>query len=217
MFDFTAARDHMIDCQIRTADVTDLSVIKAFRNVKRENFVPKSKSALAYADSNIELEEGRIVMRPRDMSKLIQAADIKRTDIVLDIACGRGYSTAVMAHLAETVIALEDTEERVEKATAALSDAGADNAVVVKGDIKAGAKEHGPFDVIFVNGAVGQVSSNWFDQLANEGRLVAIVMDGNIGRASVFTRSGDMVGDRIVFDAHMPALPGTFKPAEFAF
>lgn len=217
MFDFTAARDHMIDCQIRVADVTDLSVIKAFRNVKRENFVPKSKSALAYADSNIELEEGRIVMRPRDMSKLIQAADIKPTDIVLDIACGRGYSTAVMAHLAETVIALEDTEERVEKATTVLAEAGADNAVVVKGDIKAGAKEHGPFDVIFVNGAVGQVSNNWFDQLANEGRLVAIVMDGNIGRASVFTRSGDMVGDRIVFDAHMPALPGTSKPAEFAF
>lgn len=217
MFDFTAAREHMIDCQIRTADVTDLTVLKAFRSVKREEFVPKSKSALAYSDANIELESDRIAMRPRDIAKLIQSADIKPTDIVLDIACGRGYSSAILSHLAETVIALEDSDERVEKATAALAEAGADNAVVVKGDIKAGAKEHGPFDVIFVNGAVGEVSKHWFDQLANEGRLVAIVLEDNIGRACVFTRSGDTIGDRIVFDAHVPALPGTSRPAEFAF
>lgn len=217
MFDFAAARDHMIDCQIRTADVTDLSVLRAFRKVKREMFVPKSKAALAYSDANIEMEDGRVLMRPRDISKLIQAADIKPTDIVLDIACGRGYSSAVLAGLAETVVALEDDDERVEKATTNLSEMGADNAVVVKGDLKAGAKEHGPFDVIFVNGAVTEVSKNWLDQLANNGRLVAIVLDGTVGRASVYTRSGDVIGDRIVFDANVPMLAGMSRPAEFAF
>lgn len=217
MFDFAAARDHMIDCQIRTADVTDLGVLRAFRNVKREMFVPKSKAALAYSDANIEMEDGRVIMRPRDISKLIQAAEIKQTDIVLDIACGRGYSSAVLAGLAETVVALEDDDDRVEKATANLSDVGADNAVVVKGDLKAGAKEHGPFDVIFVNGAVSEVSKNWLDQLANNGRLVAIVSDGSVGRACVYTRSGDAIGDRIVFDANVPLLAGMSRRAEFVF
>ncbi len=217
MFDYAAAREQMIDCQIRTADVTDYRVLQAFRAVKRELFVPKSKSALAYSDANIEMEDGRVVMRPRDMSKLIHAADIQPTDIALDIACGRGYSSAILANLAETVVALEDSDERVEKASANLSDTGADNAVVVKGDIKAGAKEHGPFDVIFVNGAVGEIPKNWFDQLANEGRLVAIVLRGKIGHACVFTKSGDVIGDRIVFDAHVPALPGTSQSAEFVF
>lgn len=217
MFDYSAAREQMIDSQIRTADVTDASVIKAFRSVKREDFVPKSKSALAYSDCNIEMEDGRVIMRPRDMSKLIQAAEIKDTDIALDIGCGRGYSTAILSRLAETVIALEDQEERVEKATNSLSEAGSDNAVVVKGDLKAGAKEHGPFDVIFVNGAVGEIPKNWLDQLANEGRLVAVLAEGPIGRASVFTRTGDVIGERVIFDANVPLMPDMSKPAEFAF
>jgi len=217
MFDFDSAREHMIDGQIRTADVTDYAVIKAFRNIKRELFVPKSKSALAYSDVNIEMEDGRVVMRPRDMAKLIQAAEIKPTDIVLDIACGRGYSSAVLAGMAETVIALEDDDNRVEKATANLAEAGADNAVVVKGDLKAGAKEHGPFDVIFVNGAVSEVSKNWLDQLANNGSLVGIIMDGAVGRACVYSRSGDVIGDRVIFDANVPMLSGMSRPAAFAF
>lgn len=217
MFDFKAARDHMVESQIRTNDVTDLRVVKAFRAISREMFVPKSSKALAYADVNIELQDNRVVMKPRDISKLIQAADVKPTDIVLDVACGRGYSTAILAKLAETVIALEDSDERVEKATANLAEAGADNAVVVKGDIKAGAREHGPFDVIFINGAVGEVPKVWLDQLANNGRLATIVQSGRIGHACVYTKTGDTVGDRIEFDASAPILPGTSKMTEFAF
>ena len=216
MFDYKAARDHMVESQIRTSDVTDLRVVKAFRTVARELFVPKSSKALAYADVNIELGDGRAVMKPRDISKLIQAADVKPTDIVLDVACGRGYSTAILAQLAETVIALEDTDERVEKATGNLAEIGADNAVVVKGDIKSGAREHGPFDVIFINGAVGEVQKVWLDQLANNGRLVTIVQNDHIGHACVFTKSGDTVGDRIEFDACAPILPETVKPKAFA-
>lgn len=217
MFDYKAARNHMVESQIRTSDVTDLSVVKAFRTIAREMFVPKSSKALAYADVNIELEDNRVVMKPRDIAKLIQAADIKKTDIVLDVACGRGYSTAILSMLADTVIALEDTEERVERATASLAEAGADNAVVVLGDIKSGAREHGPFDVIFINGAVGEVQKVWLDQLANNGRLMTIVQKGRIGHASVFTKSGDSVGDRIEFDASAPILPSTKSESAFAF
>jgi len=217
MFDFPAAREHMIESQIRTSDVTDYAILKAFRTVAREKFVPKSSTSLAYSDSNIKTDDGRVMMKPRDISKLIQAAEIQPTDIVLDIACGRGYSSAVLAKLAETVVALEDTDESVERASSNLSDVNADNAVVVKGDLKAGAKEHGPFDVIFVNGAVQEAHKAWFEQLANNGRLVAIVKDNGVGRATVFTKSGDSVGDRIVFDANVPLLAGTEKKPAFLF
>ncbi len=217
MFDYAAARDHMVESQIRTADVTDYSVLKAFRSIPREVFIPKTSKALSYADANVSLDEGRVMIRPRDISKMIQAADIQPTDIILDLACGRGYSTALLSTLGETVVALEDSEEAVEKATANLQEVGADNAVVVKGDLKSGAKEHGPFDVIFVNGAVEQVPTTWLDQLANEGRLVVVMNEGRVGRATVFTRTGDRIGDRIIFDANVPILPGMTKPAEFAF
>jgi len=216
MFDFSAARDHMIDSQIRTCDVTDLAVLKAFRSVSREAFVPTSLQALAYGDARIKLGEDRFMMSPRNFSKMVQAAEIKPTDVVLDIACGRGYSTAVLAQLAETIVALETTDEAVDKASEQLIAADVTNAAVVKGDLKLGASEHGPFNVIFVNGAVAEVSKNWFDQLANEGRLVCVIQNGPVGHACVFSRSGDVIGDRIIFDASVPTLAGFERQAEFA-
>jgi protein-L-isoaspartate(D-aspartate) O-methyltransferase len=217
MFDYAAARQHMIDSQIRTNDVTDPAILASFRAIPREAFVPVAKRALSYSDVHIETDEGRYIMRPRDYSKLLEAADIASTDIVLDIACGRGYSTAVLAGLCDTVVGLEDSEERVNQATDLLTKAGITNAAVVKGDIKSGAREHGPFDVIAVNGSVSDVPTTWLDQLANGGRLLAIIQDGPIGRATVFNRSGDAVGERVVFDASVPALPSLVRAPEFTF
>ncbi len=113
MFDFTAARETMLDSQIRTNDVTDRRIQAAFRKIPRECFVPKAKIAMAYGDANVDLGGGRWMLRPRDFSKMVEAADIADTDIILDIACGRGYSVAIMAQLAETVVALEDGIETV--------------------------------------------------------------------------------------------------------
>ncbi|NNE57907.1 MAG: protein-L-isoaspartate O-methyltransferase [Hellea sp.] len=217
MYDFSAARDHMVESQIRPSDVTDYAVVKAFRSVKREIFVPKSQKALAYADVNIETEDGRSILKPRDISKMVQAVDPKSSDIALDIACGRGYSSAILAMLCETVVSLEDSEERVERATANLMAAGADNAVVVKGDLTAGAKEHGPFNIIFVNGAVCEVHQSWLEQLSDGGRLIAIVNKGRLGHAVLHTKNGNVIGDRIVFDANAPTLPQAQKSSEFVF
>ncbi len=208
MFDFSAARETMLDSQIRTNDVTDRDVQAAFLKVPRECFVPKSKMALAYGDANVDLGNGRWMLRPRDFSKMIASAEILDTDVVLDIACGRGYSVAVMAQLAETVVALEETEEDVERATHLLEKCDVSNAAVVQGDLKAGAPEHGPFNVIFVNGAVSEVPQTWFDQLANGGRLVVALSEGAICRVAVYTKSGDSIGERIAFDANVPVLPG---------
>ncbi len=215
MFDFEAARETMLDSQIRTNDVTDRAVQAAFMAVPRECFVPKSKIALAYGDTNVNLGGGRFMLRPRDFAKMIDAADIQPTDIVLDIACGRGYSVAVMAHLAETVVAIEETDAAVERATKLLDKCKVTNGAVVQADLKAGAPEHGPFDVIFVNGAVTSIPQTWHDQLANGGRLVVARTEGPLCRVMVHTKTSDRVGERVVFDANIPALPGFEHKQEF--
>ena len=215
MFDVSAARAHMVESQIRTSDVTDLALLAAFRSVSREKFVPKAQAALAYGDTHIKVDENGIMLRPRDFAKMVQAVDIAPTDVVLDIACARGYSTAIMAQLADTVVGLETSDECVERATDLLVAADITNAAVVKGELKAGASEHGPFDVIFINGAVSSVPKTWLSQLSNGGRLVCLVQNGPMGRVTVFQKTGDVVGERIVFDASAPHLAGFEAQAEF--
>ncbi len=217
MFDYAGARQHMINSQIRTNDVTDPAILASFRAVPRENFVPAGQRALAYSDVHIKTDEGRYLIRPRDFSKMIDAADILPSDIVLDIACGRGYSTAVLAGLCETVVGLEDDDDRVTHASDLIMKLDVTNAAVVKGDLKSGAREHGPFNVIMVSGSVSEVPKTWLDQLANGGRLVAVIQNGPMGRVTVFTRSGDAIGERVVFDASVPTLAGFTPSPEFVF
>ena len=216
-FDYADARETMVESQIRTADVTDLDMLLAFRRTARERFVPQNQMALAYADAEVRYANGRTLLRPRDFAKLVQAADINGTDVVLDLACARGYSTAILAQISDTVVGLETDEDDVTRASDILTDMGILNAAVVQGDLKRGAAEHGPFDVIIAAGAVASVPDGWFAQLADGGRLATIVKRGPIGRATVFTKSGSAVGDRIEFDAHAPFLPGFAPEASFVF
>lgn len=215
MNEFEQARKQMVDSQIRPADVTDRRLLAAFLSVPRHIFTPRARIASAYADAEVATGEQRTMMRPRDLAKLIQAADIQPGELVLDIACGRGYSTAILAHMAETVVGLDDDEDGVSRIGALLAQAGADNAVAVTGDVKAGVPSQGPFDVIVVNGSVSEVPQAWFDQLAMDGRLVAIVRQGPIGKATVFTRSAAGIGERIVFDATAKLLPGFAREPGF--
>lgn len=217
MTDFSAARDAMVESQIRTSDVTDLRILAAFRSTAREAFVPTARKALSYADCHVETDEGRTMLSPRDLSKMIQAADIAPSDVVLDVACGRGYSTAILAQLADTVVGLDTNEAAVARATELLVDVDVSNAAVVQGDLKSGAAEHGPFNVIFVGAAVPRVHRPWFTQLANGGRLVCIVQTGPVGRVTVFTKSGDAVGETMAFDTSAPYLPGFETAPAFVF
>jgi len=217
MFDYAAAREHMIDSQVRTNDVTDSDIHNALRRVPREAFVPASKQSLAYSDTNVVTDEGRVMMRPRDFAKLVQLADIQKSDVVLNIASGRGYAAAVLSHLADTVVGVEQTEEQVERATELLMAHDVLNAAIVQGDLKSGAQEHGPFDVIFVGGAVNSVPKTWLDQLASGGRLVVVQPNGPVGQARLYTKNGNAVGDRIAFDANIPLLPGFEAAPEFVF
>lgn len=217
MSDFAAARQAMVDGQVRINDVTDRRLVAAMREVPREKFVPRGKAASAYADLHVEVAPGRCLLRPRDFAKLVQLLEVQSGDLVLDLACGYGYSSAVLARLAETVVAVEDSAQLVDKASHMLGEVGADNAVVIQGSLKAGAPDQGPFNVIFVNGCVEEPPAAWLDQLADGGRLGVFEMSRGAGQAVLYRRDGGAVGRRELFDALVPMLPGFAPQPAFVF
>lgn len=213
--DLQAARTAMIDSQVRPNDVTDRRLIAAMAAVPREVFLPASKVSLAYADVAPETSPGRHLMAARDFAKLANSAAIRETDRVLDIAPGAGYSSAVLARVAGSVVALEQDEAAAKTVRDSLSRADISNVEVVSGALKAGVPAKAPFDVIFVNGAVEDVPKAWLDQLAEDGRLVVVVSEGLVRRARVYTRSGGKTAWRTPFESAAPSLPGFEHAAEF--
>jgi protein-L-isoaspartate(D-aspartate) O-methyltransferase len=217
MTDFAAAREAMVDTQIRTSDVTRYSIIDAMLRVPREIFVPKGRRDVAYAEAEVPLAPGRAMPTPRTIGKMLDAADIGRADLVLEIAPGTGYSTALIARLAAAVVAIEPDAELVGQATQALQRLEAINAVVTHGDPTAGDPPHGPYDVIFVNGAVERVPQALTDQLKDGGRLVAIFLERGVGQCRVVLRVGETLATRYAFDATAPLIPGFESKRVFAF
>lgn len=213
--DLEAARTAMIDSQVRVNDVTDRRLIGAMSAVPREIFVPAAKRAAAYADMAVETRPGRWMAAARDFSKLVNIAAIRPEDRVLDIAPGSGYSTAVLARLAASVVALEEDEAAGKTLREGLAAANVEGVEVVTGPLKAGATAKGPFDVIIVNGAVEEVPGAWLAQLAEGGRLAVAVSEGGVRRARIYTASGGKTAWRTPFDTPIPPLPGFEKAAEF--
>lgn len=217
--DTAKARKHMVDSQVRPNDVTDKDLIRAMGTLPREAFVPANRRGLAYVEKDVPLFEGRWLLKARDFSKLLDAAHIKPTDLVLDIGCGRGYSTAVMAHLASVVVGLEDNPEAIAEASATCTDLGLDNVAFVEGPLAEGYAQQGPYDVIVLAGGVEVLPEKLFDQLSPEGgRLVTILMNRGVGHATLYTRHQDVVGDRVLFEGY-PAgvLPGFNLSEGFVF
>ncbi|MEM1344987.1 MAG: protein-L-isoaspartate O-methyltransferase [Pseudomonadota bacterium] len=217
MLDFAAAREAMVDCQVRPADVTRYSIIEAMLWAPRERFVPKSRRAIAYAEAEVEVAPGRALLEPRVFAKMLEAAAVTPKDLVLDLAPATGYSTAVLARLAEAVVAVEPDGALARKAQQAMADLEVDNAVVASGDPTEGDAAHGPYDVIFLGGAVERIPETLFDQLGQDGRLIAILRQGAAGRCALYTRTASGISDRTVFDATAPLIAGFEAPPAFEF
>jgi protein-L-isoaspartate(D-aspartate) O-methyltransferase len=210
-----SARFNMVEAQIRSSNVTDPRILAAMNAVAREKFVPSAARALAYADVPVAVAQGRYLLDPRSFAKLLQLADIKVTDRVLDVGCGTGYSAAVLARLAGEVIALEQDADLVRIASELLA-TSVGKVELVQGGLIEGVKAHAPFDVIFVNGAIEQAPEILLAQLAEGGRLVTVIKDGQ-SRAWLFLKENGQVGKRPDFDAEVPLLAGFKKAMGFIF
>ncbi len=213
--DYEAQRVKMVDNQVRTTDVTSHSVLSAFLTVPREQFVPDDAKPLAYVDKDIELAPGRFLNHASPMAKLLQLAAVSREDSVLEIGTGTGYMTALLALLAGRVVGVESDSALADKARANLAASG--NVKILTGDLEKGAASEGPFDVIFLNGAVEEVPEGLFQQLKDGGRLVAVIGYGNASRAHLFTREKGVVGGTPEFNTAVKPLPGFRKAVEFQF
>jgi len=210
-----SARFNMIEAQIRSSNVTDPRILAAMNAVAREKFVPSAARALAYADVPVGIAQGRYLLDPRSFAKLLQLAQIKAEDRVLDVGCGTGYSAAVLARLAAEVVALEQDADLVRIASELLANV-VGKVELVQGGLIEGVKGQAPFDVIFVNGAIEQAPETLLSQLAEGGRLVAVLKDGQ-SRAWLFLKENGHIGTRPDFDAEVALLAGFKKAMGFVF
>jgi protein-L-isoaspartate(D-aspartate) O-methyltransferase len=212
-----AARLNMLDAQVRANDVTDPRIQAAMGAIARERFVPSTRTALAYADVPVPIAPQRYLLDPRSFAKLLQLARIEPEDQVLDVACGTGYSSVVIARLAKSVVALEQDADLVRLASDLVPAAGASNALVTQGSLIEGFKAKAPYNVIFINGAIETRPDTLLAQLAEGGRLVTFMKTADHARAHIFTREQDHVGQRADFDAMVPLLTGFRKSVGFVF
>lgn len=223
MNSFKAERDTMIESQVRPNAVTDTELLKAMAELPREAFVPPSLRSLAYMDGPLRVEaarEGappRYLLAPMVFAKLAQAARVRKTERVLDVGPATGYSTAILARLAQSVVALECDAGLAALAKDALAAQGIGNADLAIGPLNLGVPDRAPFDVIFMNGRLGCAPETLFGQLAPGGRLVAIVGSETASKARLFVNVDSSVQDTVAFDAGAPLLPGFESLRSFAF
>ncbi len=218
MADYAARRTQMVDTQVRPADVTEYPLIDAMLAVPRERFVPSDRRDTAYMDGNIPLgPEARVVLEPRTFSKMVEVLDIRGDCLVLDVGSALGYGPAVLSHFAEAVVALEEDEDLSTEAQTALSEYGADNVAVVQAALTEGAKQHGPYDVILIEGGVETIPDVIFEQLKEGGRIGALFMDGAVGTCRVGYKLDGKITWRFAFNATAPVLPGFAKDFAFEF
>ena len=215
--DFARARNFMVESQVRTADVTDTRILAAMRALPRERFAPAHKRSLAYADLELEVAPGRVLLRPRDLAKLVQALEGQPHEKALEIAGGTGYGAAVLAACCGSVFSLDVDSNLSFAARAALESSGVTRVTAVSTALAGGWPDAAPYDVILLNGAAEVVPQAWLDQLAEGGRLGVIVRDGAAGAARIYTRTGASWAYRIAFDAAPPVAPGLARPPSFSF
>lgn len=215
MADYATRRRVMVDTQVRPSDVTKFPIIDAMLAVPRELFVPDALREAAYVGENLDLGQGRVLLEARTLAKMLDALDLSPSDLVLDLGAGLGYGAAVIARMADAVVALEEDEGLAAEAQRRLGEAGADNAAVVSGPLAAGMAKHAPYDAIVVEGGIETMPEAVLSQLREGGRIAALFMEGSLGTVRIGTMQGGRVAWRFAFNAAAPVLPGFARERAF--
>ncbi|MGN0933708.1 protein-L-isoaspartate O-methyltransferase family protein [Falsigemmobacter intermedius] len=214
MSDFAARRVMMVDNQVRPSDVTKYPVIAAMLDVPRESFVPDHLIEAAYMGENLVVAPGRVLLEPRTFAKLLDAVNIQKDELVLDVGSALGYSAAVIGRMAQAVVALEEDETMA--AVAAQRLAAVDNVAPVTGALSAGVMAQAPFDVILIEGGVQEIPAALLAQLKEGGRIGALFMEAAVGVVRVGVKTGDAIAWRDAFNAAAPVLADFARKPEFA-
>lgn len=220
MSNFQAARKNMIDGQIHTAGVIDPQILEIFETTPREEFVPEELISVAYQDEDLPIGHDRFLMEPIIHSKMLQAAGIKKEDLVLDVGFGMGYSTAIISQMASTVFAIEDSQTLIDIAQENWNTYGFCNIVAESAVLVAGLPQHGPFDVILINGALREIPDELKQQMAIDGRLLCVEKPEaqSVGKAVLLTRLDENSFSKIIlFDAATPILKPFESSKRFVF
>lgn len=220
MTDFTLARRNMIDGQLRPNRVNNTQLLAAIADLPRERFLPVGLQSVAYADDDVPLGNGRCLMEPMVLARLIQTLQPQPQDKALVVASGPGYGTALLARLVKSVVAVEVDAGLAGSAEQTIRELGIANVRQLTGKMEDGHAGEGPYDVILIEGAVQHVPTAILGQLAEGGRLgtvIAAASAGGQGVAQLMVKEGGVASGRPIFDAATPALPGFAKPPRFTF
>ncbi|MDD7973321.1 protein-L-isoaspartate O-methyltransferase family protein [Roseinatronobacter alkalisoli] len=217
MPDYATRRVMMVDTQVRPSDVTKFPIIDAMLRIPREEFVPDALRETAYVGENITVGDNRVILDPRTLAKMLDALDVTQNELVLDIGCGAGYSAAVLARMAQAVVAVEEDDSLASDAESILPRVGAEAVIIHKGPLTEGAAAHAPYDAMIVQGGISEFPETLTDQLREDGRVIALFMEGALGVVRLGVRQGAQISWRDVFNAAAPVLPGFEKQKAFTF
>lgn len=187
------ARTNMVNGQIIPNVPPNQPLYDAMLTIPRHAFLPSHLQGVAYIDQDIVLNSRRHLMSPMLFSQLVHAAAITPSDVILDLGCGTGYSTAILACIGKKIIALESDADLASKANHNLHTLGIKNSIIISGELAEGHPEAAPYDVIFINGAVQNIPATLFNQLADNGRLVAIMYQTNSQHSILSTVFGEII------------------------
>ncbi len=216
--DLDQARFNMVEQQIRTWEVFDLDVLDILKNTPRENFVPDKYKSIAYSEIEIPLDHGVKMLSPMIQGHLLQALEIKSTDVVLEIGTGTGYVTAMLAKLAMHVYSIDFYKEAIALTTKNLKNLNIQNVSTETGDASQGWKDQDPYNAIAVNGSMNEVPQTIKEQLKLGGRLFVIEGKAPTMLAKLITRSGPKQWDEhVLFETTVPALLNCGATPQFIF
>jgi protein-L-isoaspartate(D-aspartate) O-methyltransferase len=215
--DYEAARRNMVESQIRTNKVTHPALLDALSSVPRERFLPPDRAFAAYVDDDIPLAPGRYLMEPMVFARLAQLAELEPEDRALLVGAGGGYGAAVLARLVGSLTALESDPVLAARGKEQLALLAVKNATQVAGPLAKGWPGNAPYNLILIEGAVEEIPQALFDQLADGGRLVAVVKTEGVGRATLYIERNKVISHRPVFDAAVPLLAEFRRQPGFVF